>query len=108
MRPPAVPALWWGMTSLTPARSYWPAVACGFAILAIGLGVRQSFGIFLKPVSAELHVGREVFSLGTAISTLLMDIFPPMVGRLPDLPPGRRCPSAASRSPCRGKNPRGR
>src|SRR5476651_1659740 len=84
MRPPAVPALWWGMTSLTPARSYWPAVACGFAILAIGLGVRQSFGIFLKPVSAELHVGREVFSLGTAISMLLMGIFAPMVGRLAD------------------------
>src|SRR5476651_2089553 len=84
MRPPAVPALCWGMTSLTPARSYWPAVACGFAILAIGLGVRQSFGIFLKPVSAELHVGREVFSLGTALSMLLMGVFAPLVGRIAD------------------------
>jgi MFS family permease len=77
------------MTSLTQtppsqARSYWPAVACGFAILAIGLGVRQSFGIFLKPVSAELHVGREVFSLGTALSMLLMGAFAPLVGRIAD------------------------
>ena len=43
-------------------RSYWTAVWCGFLVLTIGLGVRQSFGIFLKPISAELHVGRELFS----------------------------------------------
>jgi MFS family permease len=72
------------MTSLSPTRSYWPAVACGFAILSIGLGVRQSFGIFLKPISAELHFGREIFSLGTAISMLLMGFFAPFVGRLAD------------------------
>ena len=79
----------WGMTSLTQTppslgRSYWPAVACGFVILAIGLGVRQSFGIFLKPVSAELHVGRELFSFGTAASMLLMGLFAPLVGRIAD------------------------
>ena len=54
------------------SRSYWTAVWCGFLVLTIGLGVRQSFGIFLKPVSAELHVGRELFSFGTALSMLLM------------------------------------
>ena len=53
-------------------------------MLAIGLGVRQSFGIFLKPVSAELHVGRELFSLGTAISMLLMGVMAPISGRLCD------------------------
>ena len=72
------------MTSSSLSRSYWPAVACGFAILAIGLGVRQSFGIFLKPISAELHMGREIFSLGTAISMLLLGFFAPFVGRLAD------------------------
>jgi MFS family permease len=65
-------------------RSYWTAVLCGFFVLAIGLGVRQSFGIFLKPVSAELHVGREMFSLGTAISLLLMGALSPFSGRLAD------------------------
>ncbi len=34
-------------------RSYWTAVWCGFLVLTIGLGVRQSFGIFLKPISAS-------------------------------------------------------
>src|SRR5690242_7342366 len=69
-----------GMTS----RSYWTAVWCGFLVLTIGLGVRQSFGIFLKPVSAELHVGRELFSFGTAVSMLLMGAMAPFSGRLCD------------------------
>jgi MFS family permease len=66
------------------SRSYWTAVWCGFLVLTIGLGVRQSFGIFLKPVSAELHVGRELFSFGTAISMLLMGAVAPLSGRLAD------------------------
>jgi MFS family permease len=66
------------------SRSYWTAVWCGFLVLTIGLGVRQSFGIFLKPVSAELHVGRELFSLGTALSMLLMGVMAPFSGRLCD------------------------
>ena len=66
------------------SRSYWTAVWCGFLVLTIGLGVRQSFGIFLKPVSAELHVGRELFSFGTAVSMLLMGFFAPFSGRLCD------------------------
>jgi MFS family permease len=66
------------------SRSYWTAVWCGFLVLTIGLGVRQSFGIFLKPVSAELHVGRELFSFGTAVSMLLMGVFAPFSGRLCD------------------------
>jgi MFS family permease len=66
------------------SRSYWTAVWCGFLVLTIGLGVRQSFGIFLKPVSAELHVGRELFSFGTALSMLLMGAVAPLSGRLAD------------------------
>ena len=68
---------------MTP-RSYWTAVWCGFLVLTIGLGVRQSFGIFLKPVSAELNVGRELFSFGTAVSMLLMGAVAPFSGRLAD------------------------
>src|SRR5258708_24510245 len=65
-------------------RTYRTAGWCGFVILAIGLGVRQSFGIFLKPVSAELNVGRELFSFGTALSMLLMGAVAPLSGRLCD------------------------
>ena len=71
------------MTTMT-SRSYWTAVWCGFVILSIGLGVRQSFGIFLKPISTELDVGRELFSFGTALSMLLMGAMAPFSGRLAD------------------------
>lgn len=80
MHGPTGQALSWGMTP----RSYWTAVWCGFLVLTIGLGVRQSFGIFLKPVSAELEVGRELFSFGTALSMLLMGAMAPFSGRLCD------------------------
>src|ERR1700744_2355646 len=73
-----------GLSCTMTSRSYWTAVWCGFVVLAIGLGVRQSFGIFLVPVSAELHVGRELFSFGTAASMLLMGVFAPIAGRLAD------------------------
>lgn len=80
MQAPTLRRTFRAMTS----RSYWTAVWCGFLVLTIGLGVRQSFGIFLKPVSAELHVGRELFSFGTALSMLLMGFFAPFSGRLCD------------------------
>ncbi len=65
-------------------RSFWLPVLCGGLILTIGLGTRQSFGIFLKPVSAELGVGRELWSLGIALSLLVMGILSPFVGGLAD------------------------
>jgi hypothetical protein len=37
-------------------RSFWIAVICGAVILTIGMGARQSFGIFQKPIAADLHV----------------------------------------------------
>ena len=41
-------------------RSFWIPVICGAAILTIGIGARQSFGIFQKPIAADLKVGREL------------------------------------------------
>ncbi|MSO74134.1 MAG: MFS transporter [Alphaproteobacteria bacterium] len=65
-------------------RSFWLPVLCGGLILTIGLGTRQSFGIFLKPVSAELGVGRELWSLGIALSLLVMGVLSPFVGGIAD------------------------
>ena len=40
-----------------------PAVVllCGGLILMLALGTRQSFGLFLRPMSMELGWGREAF-----------------------------------------------
>jgi len=53
-------------------RSFWIAVICGALILTIGIGARQSFGIFQKPIAADLGVGREVWSFANALALLLM------------------------------------
>ncbi|MGD9615483.1 MAG: MFS transporter [Alphaproteobacteria bacterium] len=59
-------------------------VLCGAAILTIGIGARQSFGIFQTPIAAELGVGREPWSFANALSMLLMGLFAPFVGNLAD------------------------
>jgi cyanate permease len=65
-------------------RSYWIPVACGAAILTIGIGARQSVGIFQKPIAADLKVGRELWSFTNALAMLLMGAFSPFLGNLAD------------------------
>src|ERR1700739_3009526 len=67
-----------------PARSFWVPVICGAAILTIGIGARQSFGIFQKPIAADLRVGRELWSFANAPAMLMMGAFSPFVGNLAD------------------------
>ena len=57
-----------------PTRSFWVPVICGAVILTIGIGARQSFGIFQKPNALDLKVGRELWSFGNALSMLLMGV----------------------------------
>jgi MFS family permease len=65
-------------------RSFWIPVICGAVILTIGIGARQSFGIFQKPIATDLQVGRELWSFGNALSMLLMGAFSPFVGNIAD------------------------
>src|SRR5919204_2585397 len=65
-------------------RSFWVAVICGAVILTIGIGARQSFGIFQKPIAADLNVGRELWSFANALSMLLMGAFSPFAGNVAD------------------------
>jgi len=62
----------------------WAMVLCGGIILTIGMGARQSFGIFQKPIAADLQVGRELWSFGNGLAMLLMGAFAPFVGGLAD------------------------
>ena len=65
-------------------RSFWVPVICGGVILTIGIGSRQSFGIFQTPIAADLKVGRELWSFGNAASMLLMGALSPFVGNIAD------------------------
>ena len=46
------------------------------------MGIRQSFGLFLQPISDELGFGREVFSLALALQNLLFGL--PLLGMVAD------------------------
>jgi predicted MFS family arabinose efflux permease len=56
----------------------------GAAILAIALGIRQTFGLLLAPMSIDLGIGRESFALALAIQNLLWGMAQPLAGMVAD------------------------
>ncbi|CAH8233507.1 MFS transporter [Vibrio aestuarianus] len=56
----------------------------GIGILIICLGIRQSFGIFMLPISEHFSMGREFFSFAIALQNLLFGVFQPFVGMAAD------------------------
>ncbi|OLQ73330.1 MFS transporter [Photobacterium proteolyticum] len=56
----------------------------GIGTLIISLGIRQSFGIFMMPISNYFDTGREFFSLAIALQNLLFGVFQPFVGMASD------------------------
>ncbi|MCC6468785.1 MAG: MFS transporter [Alphaproteobacteria bacterium] len=58
------------------------AVAC--VMLALNMGVRGGFGLFLRPISHEYGWPLEVFSLSMAIQALVWGISQPFAGALAD------------------------
>lgn len=71
-----------------PGRRDWrtPAVilAAGALTLAVSLGVRHSFGLFLAPMSRDHGWTREVFSFAIALQNLVWGAAQPFAGRLAD------------------------
>ena len=59
-------------------------LGAGTLILILAMGVRQSFGIFLTPVSMDLETGRQVFGLAIAVQNLLWGLAQPFAGALAD------------------------
>ncbi|WP_245627045.1 MFS transporter [Gynuella sunshinyii] len=59
-------------------------IISGCLLLALSIGYRSGFGIFLQPVSAEYGWGREVLSLALAIQNLAWGIFAVLAGALAD------------------------
>ena len=53
-------------------------------MVLIGNGLRLTFGVFLRPVSIDLEIGRETFGLMIAVQALLQGIFQPVAGMLAD------------------------
>ena len=65
-------------------RSWLIVLFSASALVTISLGVRQSMGLFLEPISLEMGTGREVFSLAIAVQNLLWGVSSPMFGAMAD------------------------
>jgi len=60
------------------------ALIAGAMVIGIALGVRQSFGLFLEPVAADLAIGRAEFGFAIALQNLVWGIAQPFAGALAD------------------------
>jgi len=58
-------------------------VASGM-VLTLAMGVRHGFGLFLQPMSADLHWGRETFALAIAMQNLVWGAVQPFTGMIAD------------------------
>lgn len=58
------------------------AIGCAAFAVMISTGIRQSFGLFLQPITTELNSGREAYSLAIALNNLIYGL--PLVGFLAD------------------------
>jgi MFS family permease len=59
-------------------------LVCGGLILMLALGTRQSFGLFLRPMSLDLGWGREAFSFAIALQNLVWGCAMPFAGAIAD------------------------
>jgi MFS family permease len=48
------------------------------------MGLRHGFGLFLQPMSADLHWGRETFALAIAVQNLVWGVVQPFTGMFAD------------------------
>jgi predicted MFS family arabinose efflux permease len=59
-------------------------LASGGIVLTLAMGLRHGFGLFLQPMSADLHWGRESFALAMAVQNLMWGIMQPFAGMVAD------------------------
>lgn len=70
------------------AQAFWRhplfALVAAFVILGLGMGLRQSFGLFVGPITVDTGVSVATLSLAFAIQNLLWGVMTPFVGALAD------------------------
>lgn len=67
-----------------PAATINAAIMAGCVIAFLGFGFSATFGVFLRPMSADLGWGREVFSLSVAVQALAWGVTQPFAGMAAD------------------------
>ena len=71
-------------TAADQTRRTYVIIGCALAIVAIAVGVQQTFGLFMLPITEELGWGREVLSLALATQALMIGVATPFVAAVAD------------------------
>ena len=66
--------------NLSSWRTTTVVLISGALVLWLVMGIRQTFGLFLQPMSAELGWGRETFAMAMAVQNLLWGLAQPAAG----------------------------
>ncbi len=69
-----------GKTTISPTT----VLTCGALILALSLGIRHGFGLWLQPMSVDHGWGREVFAFAIAVQNLIWGVTQPFTGSIAD------------------------
>jgi len=70
--------------SVAASRRWVWIVMAAASIAAIGMGLRQVMGLYMKPISMDLGVGRQAFSLAIAVANIVWGLAAPFVGAVSD------------------------
>lgn len=62
----------------------WAIILTCATITAIGMGIRQSMGLYMKPMSDHLGLGIEVFSIAVGIANIVWGMAAPFTGAVSD------------------------
>jgi predicted MFS family arabinose efflux permease len=66
------------------ARPLWLVILAAGAIVGTAMGLRQVMGVFMKPITSELAIGREPFSLAMAVANLVWGLAAVPMGTVAD------------------------
>ena len=69
---------------MTARRHWFLVLACGSVLITLTMGLRQTFGLFLPPISDALGTGREMFAFAIAVQNLIWGASSPFFGALAD------------------------
>lgn len=68
----------------TEQRPLWLIILACASVAGIAMGLRQVLGLYLKPVTTELGIGREAFGLAMAIANITWGVVAPFAGAFSD------------------------
>jgi len=66
------------------SRRAWVMIITGALIVTLSMGVRQAFGLFLRPIGFDLEIDRQTFGLVIAAQNLIFGLAMPFVGAWAD------------------------